>query len=301
MSILVLSHNDNDGFCAGAIAYRELKERYEEEEIICIEMDYDKSIPKNINFTKVFILDFSLDKSGFKYMIDSVGFENITWIDHHISAIRKFPEYKNMDGIRTEGTSGCLLTWQYFHLCTDIVPYIVELINDYDIWEMKYGNETLNFYEYSKILPMSDIKNSIWDELLSLNRDNEEMKNMIEMGSEYRKMLKKQISKYVQNLGIPITLEWEGKKYSCIKMNMTMTDHTSQFGYHIYDQLGYDIAWMSYIKTTPKKKLIRVNQLRSIKVDVSRIASKYGGGGHPNAAGWTDDLECDMNNYVKIL
>jgi len=43
------------------------------------------------------------------------------------------------------------------------------------------------------------------------------------------------------------------------------------------------------VKKSPKTgKLIKVNHMRSVKVDVSRIAMENGGGGHPNACGWNE-------------
>ena len=75
MSIVICAHNDLDGRCAAAVAYRELKNRYDE--IICIETDYNLKQPTfTKDMDKVYILDYSLKRDKFNELIDIVGREN---------------------------------------------------------------------------------------------------------------------------------------------------------------------------------------------------------------------------------
>lgn len=301
--ILIFSHDDNDGLCSAAVAYRELKDRYDED-IICVEMEYGKHTPSYVDIekaSKVYILDFSFDKQSFNNIINAVGRDNVIWIDHHITAIEKHPEYADLAGTRREGTSGCLLTWQYFHPATDIVPYVVKLVNDWDIWKMEFGEETMNFHEYTTNMPeISDVKGPFWDYLLSLNKCDPEMSAILYEGLKNRNMMFHKIRKMVHEIGYPIRIEFDGKEYSCFKVNSTFTDHTSICGDYINEEMGYDIAWITYRKRL-NDSLVRINQMRSKVVDVSKIAVTKGGGGHPNSSGWTDLIEKNIEGRIVRL
>ena len=72
-------------------------------------------------------------------------------------------------------------------------------------------------------------------------------------------------------------------------INSTHLRSASQLGHIIYKERNYDLAWIFYHKLDEVTGgILKINQLRSVKIDVSRIAVKYGGGGHKNAAGFTE-------------
>lgn len=285
---VIIYHKDNDGRCAAAVAYRALRIA-QDLDIMLFEMDYDKAFPQlPENIEKLYLLDFSFGKNTMKKFVDLVGFDKIVWLDHHISAINQLKEYEKLDGRRTEKWSGCMLTWKWFYPEKE-APYVVSLVDDYDRWQMNYGDDTLNFYEYSLGLGLSDIEGKVWDELLWLSKDV--LKIRIQIGGDLKKHRYNELRELAKNIGIPTTLIWKGKKYTCLKINNSNHKSTSQLGEIIYDEMGYDVAWMWYVKKSPKTgKLIKVNHMRSVKVDVSRIAMENGGGGHPNACGWNESF-----------
>ena len=41
--------------------------------------------------------------------------DNLHWIDHHKTAIKKHPEMADLKGIRNIDKSGCELAWEYFN------------------------------------------------------------------------------------------------------------------------------------------------------------------------------------------
>lgn len=287
--IVLISHKDLDGYCSGAIAYNELKCRHPKSEIITIEMDYDRQLPELSNKVKtVYMMDFSLDKEKFEYLIKKVGRKNIIWIDHHKSVIEKFPEYSDIYGYRTVEKCGALLTWEYFHpVVKNIVPPIVKYVDDWDRWQMKFGTDTINLYEYVSGLPtITDVKGRTWTYLLS--RTEEDMEPLIKMGNELRERRYTELKKFVEDVGVPMYINFQDKQYRCLKVNTTYQSSTSVLGQMVYDELGYDIFWGYYDKMSDDGKHVRINKLRSVVVDVSQIASKKGGGGHKNAAGWHD-------------
>lgn len=299
MSVVgIVYHNDNDGKCAAAIAYRGIKEKCDSE-IICIESDYDKRFPDlPDDIEKVYVLDFSFDNEGFQKLIDIVGRDKIVWIDHHISQIIKLSEFADLKGIRTEKWSGTMLTWLWFNNGKEI-PYVVDLIDDYDRWKLKYGDESLYFYEYTQTVDVDNIKGEIWDKLLSMSK--EELDPYIEKGSDLKELRYKKLRQMATTLGIPMTINWEGKEYSCLKINNSDHKSTSQLGEIVYKEMGYDICWDWYEKKSPDSDdLLEVNHMRSVNVDVSKIAMKFGGGGHPNASGFITKLgTCVYNMSIE--
>ena len=299
--IVILHHKDLDGRCAAAVAYRELKTRYNKEDIETIETDYEMSFPEIPMDTKLlYLLDFSFKAHEFKILVDTIGRKNVIWIDHHISAYETLVDFKDLKGIRTEEWSGTMLTWQYFHpVTTDIVPYVVQLVDDYDRWIMKYGDDTLYFYEYTNSIDIKNIKGKDWDWLLT--RTECELKPIIEVGKNIKDVKDTELKRIIKRLGIPVTIEWEGQRYSAMKINSSYLFSISQIGHMIYDEMGYDVAWLSYFKADDNGNLIETNNLRSVKVDVSKIAKKNGGGGHPNASGWTTIVQKNFTNSTIVL
>lgn len=102
----VFYHNDADGECAG-FWVKELA--YAKEYIGYIEMDYGREflfdkIKKN---ETVYIVDYSIEPSEMDKLLGITP--NVTWIDHHISAIKKYENYdKEIRGVRYDGVAGCI-------------------------------------------------------------------------------------------------------------------------------------------------------------------------------------------------
>ena len=292
---VVIYHNDLDGRCSAAIAYRALKE---ENEVVLIEMDYDKSLPKlPTSIDKIYVLDFSFRDNKFDDLIKLVGKENVIWLDHHESVIIGLPQYADLPGTRTEEWSGAMLTWKWFHK-DKYVPIVVSLVDDYDRWVMKF-EQTLNFYEWSLGKGLEHITGKTWDELFDMNLF--QLVDINTIGYDLRNRRYEELHEHIKKAGVPIRLIWNGKKYSCMKINSTFTNSTSQLGCIIYDELGYDVAWMHYTKIDDEGNLLQTNQLRSIKVDVSKIAVAKGGGGHINAAGYNEVIQYDAVNSYEVF
>jgi len=128
----IFFHNDLDGRCAGAIAYRALKDRVKESTIELIELDYkDRIEVEKIGLGEpVVIVDFSFKPEVMKRVLQKTT--AITWIDHHKTAF-EYNYYRELKGLRDKAFSGCELAWKYFVPDTQI-PRAVELIGDRDKW-----------------------------------------------------------------------------------------------------------------------------------------------------------------------
>jgi uncharacterized protein len=104
MKTVVIYHSaDFDGiFC------REIARKFLPPDTIFIGWNYGdpvEEIKNGINDEdRLYILDLSID--------ELMGHPNLIWIDHHKSAIEKYPA--TIPGYRIDGVAACRLVWQWF-------------------------------------------------------------------------------------------------------------------------------------------------------------------------------------------
>ena len=266
-------HNDLDGRCAGAIAYRATKT--EGTKIELIELDYKDEIKvKEINLCeRICIVDFSFKPEIMEKVL--LLTKNVIWIDHHKTAF----EYKysqELRGKRDNAYSGCELTWRYFHFDKQM-PRAVELIGDRDKWAWKYGRETAEFNMGMKLYNHQP-KDAIWDRLFGLPLRLAEVPNITKKGKfclQFRDMF---CNDYAKSYGFET--EFEG--YKCFALGLYMFG-SEAFG----DRMkNYDICLsFAYLGDNWTVGLYSDDK----GIDVSKIAMKYGGGGHKGAAGFVSN------------
>lgn len=146
----ILTHNDLDGYAAGYVVLQ----HFGKENCDVVHLNYDKE-PVIENWQmgdKIFITDYSLSNEQYKMIMQLVGEDNLIWCDHHISAINRYNEDKNLciDGIRSTKYCGAVLTWCYFNdidteEINDIlsydelierVPLWLRLVDAWDTWKL---------------------------------------------------------------------------------------------------------------------------------------------------------------------
>ena len=259
-------HNDLDGRCAAAIAYRATKvERIKGVKVELIELDYKDEIGvKEIHLCeKIFIVDFSFKPEIMEKVL--LLTKNIVWIDHHKIAFEYKYSQKVMMGIRDNKFSGCELVWKYFY-GEKAMPRAVELIGDRDKWAWKFGKETAHFNVGLQVYDHQP-KDTIWDRLFRMPLGLAEVPNVITKGKLCLKFRDQFCENYCKSYGFET--EFEG--YKCFALGLYMFG-SEAFGNRIdkYDVLlSFEYLGNNW-----------VIGLYSKKVDVSKIAVKYGGGGH---------------------
>ena len=277
LKVLVYYHNDLDGRCSAAI----VKKAMPDYNYTFVPMGYNQNqpLPKNIeNYWRVYIVDFTMPEDFMESLGEHFASQDIIWIEHHITAIEQYGEkFSSYEGIRKDGIAASLLTWRYFYGEKE-APIAVQHIADRDLWYFKLEG-TRRFHEYMidyNYFP-SDSK---WEHYLNIKT---KLNNELAIGEVILNHKMKTIKKDVTYLGYESLLD--GIK--CLKINYSSFEVVSDMGHYICEKLGYDIAWMYYVKKDDEGKFIQVNNLRSKKdIDVSEIAKIRGGGGHKNAAGF---------------
>lgn len=212
--------------------------------------------------------------------------KDVTWIDHHISAIEKYNNFNiPIKGIRYDGIAGCMLTYIYLNIMTtggvgkvlefnpemvNRAPKFTKLIADWDVWKFEFGDQTRLFNMGFEIYDKSP-EDKIWTELLE---NNTLVYRIIEDGKLLTKYRDTWAELYCKSKGFEV--EFEG--YKCFAMNLGCCN--SEY-FNSLDKSKYDILIPFCFDGN-----LYVYSLYSTNVDVAKIAQKYGGGGHKGASGF---------------
>jgi uncharacterized protein len=268
MTTLCIYHNDADGRASAAIVRQALGQ-----DIHLYEMKYGDSLPLEelLVADHIIIVDFSLEPEDMKRIST---YHQVTWIDHHKTALEELSGIADdLPGIRDVNEAACVLTWQYFYP-EKRVPFSIQLIGDRDIWRWKLS-ETGPFNEglYQKNTnPRND---KLWGPLLQDDRTL--INQLIESGTTLREARLKGIQSSTARFGFAVIFE----EHRTLAINLR---GSGDLGEHIRNH-GYSIAYC-YVDSISDGELYTFVTLYSKEVDVSKIAHRFGGGGHAGAAGF---------------
>ena len=261
---------DHDGKGSAAI----VKRKFPEIELMGLNHDMEIPYAEIEKHDKVVICDIALPV---KYMFEMNKKIDLTWIDHHVSIIDEYEQRikdgeTEIKGIRKVGTAAIILTWQYFYP-NKRVPLGIKLLGLNDIFDLE--DRRVRPFEYAmQALGVNKPNEKIWGQLI---RDEIEINPMVERG--------RAILSYIHNRNYRLVRaeafvsEYEG--YKCICANIPQ-------GYsEFYDSLDniedYDVMVNFFMN---KKNCWNLSfYTAKDNIDVSKIAAKFGGGGHAKAAG----------------
>jgi len=279
MKIFCYFHNDDlDGWASSAI----VSKKHKNDEIEFYGYNYEDEIKLVKGYDIVYMVDCSTTSENMKFLMDNN--KKFVWTDHHAKKIWQVIEEIDGDipGLRDKDNkhAACVLTWKYLYPKKP-VPTILKYIEDVDLWkwEMKYTDEITTSLDLDCKKDRKMLKNffdeEIWNSVMGIIMEN---------GRKYVNMRTKQIKEIMKNT---VIVSWNGYRTAVINTPI----HKSHTGDAILKEninVNIVLIW-SYNKD-------KVNcSLRSSDVDVSKIADKYGGGGHRLASGFRCDLRFIRN------
>jgi hypothetical protein len=258
---------------------------------------------------KVYVLDLPVDAVfGYKFPKDlppaglpsNFDGREITWIDHHKSAIDSHPTY--IPGYRIDGVAACRLAWQYFlqrfpfggpecHILNlpakqDYIdrkvtePLSVRLAGEYDIWDHR-GDGDLEFqFGLDCLVPIQ------WDKLLSTGEpdaEGEYIADILRYGRAAMQCYKKRDGDIMRERSFLV--DWEGLKFLALT---TARCNSQTFAARDVAETGHD-ALMAFFYNGKRWTVSLYHAAHRKDLDLSAIAVKYGGGGHRGACGFTID------------
>lgn len=271
-------HNDMDGRCAGSLVAK-FTENYNPENYI--EADYKEfPIDKILPDETVYIVDYAFTKDTVHHLDNLVNQMHcdVIWIDHHTSSVNlAFDAHHkwimNINGIRCSHLSGAGLVYVYFMKLPpdpEVLPRYIQYVDDYDRWIYRLGDDTIYFKVGIETLDF-DALDPIWTELHDFN---EKCDSIIDVGKTVKRYIDKDNNFYINSYGY----ESELLGHRCYVVNKKSNSWI--FGDKI-NEYPFVVAWV-FDGVDYQYSIFSSDE----SIDCSRIAEKFGGGGHKGAAGF---------------
>lgn len=261
LNTYVLYHaNCYDGFGSAWAAWTVLGDRAQ-----YIPVQYGEQPPELPPQAEVIISDFSYPRKTLLQMRDQVA--KLTLLDHHITAQQ---DLAGLDfTIFDLNRSGAMIAWQYWHPDQPIPP-LISYIQDRDLWQFALPHSQ----EVFAALCSYPMDFQVWNQL--------QIPQLIEEG--------KIILRYQQHM---VSLICDQAYFCEIGGYLVPVANATTAFADVAHQLCLrypNAAFAAYY--FDRKDHVRQWGLRSVgDFDVSQIAKQMGGGGHRNAAGFTQPLD----------
>ena len=231
--------------------------------------------PPEVEGRLVYIVDYSFTQEEMAKIKELA--QNVIWLDHHKTSVEESVAL----GWGTVDTEECgaTLTWKTIFPDKELPP-ILAYVKDRDLWQWQLENSR-EISEALKEKFLSPNAEPFKKDLLAINP-----KDLVERGT---KLVKLKASRVATNCARGVEIMFEGHK----TWTVNCYNDVSEVGERIYEKMGYAIALIFW-----KDKATWIYSLRSKTVDVSQIAKKRGGGGHPGAAGFQSKNLIAEINYL---
>lgn len=264
--ILVLYHGRcNDGFAGAWAAWKKFgnKAGY-----VPMDRNHALDIPTG---KEIYFIDYLLPMDVIKKYITQN--KRVTAIDHHIT-MKEVAEITEKPSFSLDN-SGAVLAWKYFHGGKK-VPMLLKYIEDRDLWRFKMpkAKEILagtNFSEDSAYTFKG------FDVLVN-NFEKVSFRNKcIQDG----KIVRSVFDGIIKNISTRADeVKFEGRNCWAINSPHMFASEIGDNLAHKEKRIGIVIIWYS------EGGAIKVSLRSRDGYDVSKLAGKYGGGGHKKAAGF---------------
>lgn len=291
--VLVISHEDDidglGGVILGYLAFKDIDYMLihvkEQTEIV--------DFVKNSNYEKVFITDLGLeDKIADE--INELGMD-ILHFDHHETNVYASKYAFSTVEIQRNGISTCGTELFYLYLKENnllkdnaLIKRFVEDTRAYDNWDWVKNNnvEANDLNKLFGIVGIDTYISKMVDKLRNNNKDifDETDKYLIELNTQEENKLIELSDKSL------IIREKDGLKFGIVFGNKFL----SIIGNTLCNRHP-ELDYMLLIDPLEMKV-----SLRSVRIDVSKVAESYGGGGHKYAAGFSLNEEI-FKSLLKII
>jgi uncharacterized protein len=282
---IVLYHGQcHDGFGSAFIIWLYYKNKYGLEkanQITYIPCYHDSRSRINTDFYKKFVnknvimCDFTFKYPIMKKIIETAS--SFIVLDHHKTAETELSEIDDQHKIFDMNRSGVGITWDFFFPGQTLYPFLAN-VQDRDLWLYNIDTTmafTTFFYEQKMIFDK-------WEEML--NEDN--YQKAIVTGDAWN-IYKKMIIDRIVNRCSYITQMIDNQL--CVVLYSNSIEFKSEIGNQLFNRVpigDFSCVWHYDAYYDRSSYSLRSTEDR---FDVSKIASKHGGGGHRNAAGCVFD------------
>jgi len=274
--IVILYHGGcPDGFGGAYAAWKKFGDTAE-----YIPAKHGRPVPEELASKRLFFIDFCYPQDIMNEIVKTAA--SVTVLDHHLGTkeiVESMPEH-----VFDEKRSGATIAWSYFH--PDLpVPVLLKYVEDGDRYVFKLpDSRAVLAFAYAQKFSFEE-----WDKLIQEFEDEKTRTILIEKGKIYAEhfaILTEQIANKA------VIVSFEG--FECYLANAA-----DMFTSDVGNRLAHMRPPLGLIANL-HGDVLNVSLRSDSSVDVSAIARKYGGNGHPHAAAfripWGDPLPWTVLN-----
>ncbi len=257
---VILFHGECwDGFGGGFAAWKKFGNNAE-----YYPLKHGGDLPQGLKGRQIYLIDFSLAEPIMKKLVED---NYVVALDHHISAEQRTKMAD--EWVYELKQSGAVIAWEYFHP-TKRVPKLLRHIQDVDIWTWKLKHT----HELMAYMGLVEHDFQLWNKIAKDWEDPKKLKVYLEHGKYLLKYENNTIERLLTGAEVA---KFEG--YKALVVNSPVLH--SEVGPRLVEMMPpIAIVW------SEKNGVRRISLRSDGKTDVSKLAEKYGGGGHKAAAGF---------------
>jgi uncharacterized protein len=263
-----------DGFAAAYALYSKIRQGAE---CAC---DFIAGVhgqpPPDVTGRVVYLVDFSYRRPVLKEMCRKA--RSVLVIDHHTSAEQDLTgleqEHDNLRVIFDMHKSGAVLAWEHFHDTPP--PQLFLHIQDRDLWRF----ELVSTNDIHAALMSRPFDFAAWEKFCN---NDQALEQLVSEGSAISRYRRRMIDLHREKSVMTTIAGYRVPVVNCYEE--IMSDLVGELA------AGFPFAAGYHDQGTLRKWSLRS---RNDSVDVSEIATRFGGGGHRNAAGFTTNLPDDL-------
>jgi oligoribonuclease NrnB/cAMP/cGMP phosphodiesterase (DHH superfamily) len=296
-TVVIYHKSDFDGIFCREIALKFLGD----DGVDYLGWEYGEPAPPILPDQQLYILDLSVDAL--------MTHPKLIWIDHHKTAIDKYPA--TIPGYRIDGVAACRLAWQWFaaqqpgwkkfgdqqlpwkeayinRMVSE--PLAVRLAGEYDIWDKRDPNADL----FQHGLRSQELTQNTWAIMLTNMAANSDgvhgspdcgamiVHTLLNAGKAIAYAKAQENESIIRKNGF--TVQWEGLTF--------LACNASHYNSHLFTagiQPQHEALLGFCLRANGKWSVSLYGVPHRPDVDLSGIAAKHGGGGHRQACGFTTD------------
>jgi hypothetical protein len=212
----------------------------------------------------------------------------VSVIDHHVTARERYlSDVEVVNQVEELGHeilfdldhSGAVLAWRYF--CPDEpLPDLLRYVEDQDLWTWSLPESA----EVNAAIAAHPRSFEAWDALAT--------RPILDLAREGRAIVRANRTEVERILPNAHRITVFGRAVEAVNS----AQHRSALGHELAERKAYGVAWGCVYRITGDQVHATLYSIGD--VDVAAIATRYGGGGHRNAAGFTVPLATWLERFL---
>lgn len=268
--IAVLYHGGcPDGFGGAYAAWKKFGDTAE-----YIPVKHGRPTPEGLEGRQIYFVDFCYPHDVMGGIVANAA--SVTVLDHHLGnrkVVEQMPAY-----VFDEKRSGATIAWNYFHPDSP-VPTLLKYVEDGDLYLFLLPNSrAILSYTYAQAFHFD-----VWDSLVTQLEDDGQRAALVERGKIYAEHFAILVEQILHKATL---VSFEG--YECY-----LVTAADMFASDVGNRLA-ELKPPIGIVVNFHGNVLNVSLRSTPEIDVSGIARKYGGNGHPRASAfrlaWGDPL-----------